>query len=133
MTGEVEIRPPLASEHEALRAFLCDNGWAHRIPDAEWLGRLLAGSRSLVAVQGGAIVGFGRAVTDGLSNAYLSMVAVAPACRRQGIGSRLVRELMAGADGVTWVLRASRPGAREFFAQLGFSTSADAMERPRQA
>ena len=32
---------------------------------------------------------------------------------------------------VTWVLRAGRPGAPEFFARLGFRAAPLAMERPR--
>lgn len=116
-----------------MRALLCANGWEHRLGDDAWLASLLAASRSLVAVEGGEIVGFARAVTDGLSNGYLSMVVVADGHRNQGIGSRLVRELMAADAGITWVLRASRPGARAFFESLGFRPSSDAMERNRES
>lgn len=126
-----EFRPATPSDLPALRTLLEANGWAHRLGDDAWLAQLLASSRALVAVEGGEIVGFARAVTDGLSNGYLSMVVVAPAFRHRGIGSRLVREMVDGQPGVTWVLRASRPGAREFFESLGFRPSADAMELNR--
>lgn len=114
-----------------MRALLEANGWAHRLGDDAWLARLLASSRALVALDGAEVVGFARALTDGLSNGYLSMVVVAPAFRNRGLGSRLVREVVGGHPGVTWVLRASRPGAREFFESLGFRPSADAMELNR--
>jgi ribosomal protein S18 acetylase RimI-like enzyme len=127
----MDLRAPLPPDHAALRALLAANGWEHRLGDAQWFARLLAGSRAVVAVEGAAVVGFARAVTDGVSNGYLSMVVVAPEHRGQGIGTQLVRAVMGADAGVTWVLRASRPGAREFFARLGFTPSAEAMERPR--
>lgn len=128
----VAVRAPLLSELPAVRDLLAANGWSHRLGDAAWFEALVARSRCLVAVDGEAIVGFARAVTDGLSNGYLSMVVVAQANRRQGVGGRLVQELTGNAPGITWVLRAERPGAREFFEALGFSASGSAMERARQ-
>jgi ribosomal protein S18 acetylase RimI-like enzyme len=127
----MQIREPAPSDLEAIRAFLQANGWAHRIRSAEWFSRLLAASRAAVAVDDGAVVGFARGITDGLSNGYLSMVVVAASCRRQGIGSALVRAVMRDEPGITWVLRAGRSGAPEFFARLGFRASVEAMERPR--
>jgi ribosomal protein S18 acetylase RimI-like enzyme len=78
------------------------------------------------------VVGFARAITDGLSNGYLSMVVVAPEFRRQGVGRTLVEEVTAGSPAITWVLRAGREGANEFFARLGFEPSTVAMERKRR-
>lgn len=127
----METRAPNPSDLPALRALLSSNGWRHRIGDDVWLARLVASSQALVAIEKGSVVGFARAVTDGLSNGYLSMVVVSPEHRHQGIGSRLVREIMGANPGVTWVLRASRPGAREFFETLGFRPSAEAMELHR--
>ena len=127
----MEYRAPNQSDLPALRALLCSNGWEHRIGDDAWLASLVASSRALVAVERSAVVGFARAVTDGLSNGYLSMVVVSREHRHQGIGSRLVREIVGANPGVTWVLRASRPGARAFFETLGFRPSSDAMELNR--
>jgi ribosomal protein S18 acetylase RimI-like enzyme len=78
------------------------------------------------------VVGFCRGVTDDLSNGYLSMLVVSQEHRLSGIGSRLVRSLVEGEPSVTWVLRAERPGARQFFEKLGFSESVTAMERKRE-
>ena len=127
----MEYRAPSQSELPALRALLCSNGWEHRIADDAWFAQLVASSHALVAIESGSVVGFARAVTDGLSNGYLSMVVVSGEHRHQGIGSRLVREIVGVSPGVTWVLRASRPGAREFFETLGFRPSSDAMELNR--
>ena len=127
----MDYRAPTSSDLAALRALLCSNGWEHRLGDDAWLASLVAASQALVAVEGDEVVGFARAITDALSNGYLSMVVVAPAFRHRGIGARLVRELVGAQPGVTWVLRASRPGARAFFETLGFRPSSDAMELRR--
>lgn len=127
----MQIRPPQPAEFEAARALLAAHGWAHRVADAAWFARLLENSRAMVALSDGEVVGFARGVTDGLSNGYLSMVVVAPSHRRQGVGARLVRAVMGAGPGVAWVLRAERPGAREFFERLGFAASTSAMERKR--
>lgn len=128
----MDYRAPIPSDLPALRALLSANGWEHRLGDDSWLANLVAASQALVAVEGDEVVGFARAITDGLSNGYLSMVVVAPGFRHRGIGSRLVRQLVGDQPRVTWVLRASRPGARAFFETLGFHPSSDAMELPRE-
>jgi GNAT superfamily N-acetyltransferase len=73
-----------------------------------------------------------RAITDGVSNGYIGLTAVAPTHRRQGIG-RMVEQLLGNDDQITWVLRAGRDGAKEFWERVGFVTSTIAMERVRRA
>lgn len=112
---------------------LTANGWQHRIPSTEYLQKLAAASqRVVVALDETRIVGFARAITDGLSNGYLSMVVVEESCRGQGIGTRLVERIIGDEPNVTWVLRAEREGAHEFFSRMGFTASAQAMERVRR-
>lgn len=131
----MQIHALQPDDTDAACRFLCDNGWARRIPSEAWFAELVRNSqRSAVAKDGGLIVGFGRALTDGLSNGYLSMLAVAPGHQRQGIGRALAAHLTADSpDSVTWVLRAERPGAQAFFEKLGFKPSSTAMERRRHA
>ena len=129
----MEVRDHRASDIAAIRELLMANEWAHRVGSVERLAQLLAASqRSAVAVKGGDIVGFARGITDGLSNGYLSMVVVDASYRRQGIGKALVNHIVGDTPGITWVLRAERQGAHEFFAKLGFRPSSSAMERPRE-
>ncbi|MDQ0586352.1 GNAT family N-acetyltransferase [Variovorax paradoxus] len=129
----MQIRSAAASDADAVHRLLSANGWAHRIADVEHLGRLISASQQAVIAlaDGDEIVGFARATGDGISNGYLSMVVVAEPFRRQGIGQALVRHILGSETDITWVLRAGRPGAAEFFAKLGFSPSPVAMERPR--
>ena len=128
----MQVRNTTASDVAAIHRLLLTHGWGHRVGEVEELGRLIAASqRSVVAVADGEIVGFARAITDGVSNGYLSMVVVAGPYRRRGIGQALVERLVGAEPHITWVLRAGREGAAGFFAKLGFSASTTAMERPR--
>jgi ribosomal protein S18 acetylase RimI-like enzyme len=124
------IRPILEIELEQARALLSANGWARRVEDPARFSALIANSQlALVAVDDRQVVGFLRAVTDHISNGYLSMVVVAESHRRRGIGTALVRTAMGTDERITWVLRAGREGVRAFYEALGFTQSTAAMER----
>ncbi len=127
------VRDLIPAELPAVHQLLCENGWAHRVgslPEFELL--IAASQRTAVATSAsGKVIGFARGITDGISNGYLSMVVVAAAHRRQGVGQALVRHVMGTNTNITWVLRAGREGADAFFSSLGFSVSTVAMERSR--
>ncbi|CKS26348.1 GNAT family acetyltransferase [Variovorax paradoxus] len=129
----MQVRSVTTSDFQAVHHLLVTSGWAHRVGDLEDLVRLISASqRAVVAMADDEIVGFARAITDGISNGYVSMVVVAEQHRRRGIGQALVKDLIGSEPGITWVLRAGRKGAAEFFAKLGFSASSTAMERVRR-
>ena len=128
----MELRRVHPSEFATVRQLLLANGWQHRIgTEAEFSGLLKSSQRAEVAILKGEIVGFARAISDGQSNGYLSMVVVSEAHRGKGIGRALVEHVMGEASTMTWVLRTGRPEAEEFFSKLGFKTSTVAMERLR--
>lgn len=118
-------------DYEAVREFLAEVGWHERVADPERFRQMLQNTnRTVVAVDGSRIVGFARALCDEVSNGYISMVAVAPDRRGQGIGRELVRQLIKDDTGITWVLRAGRESGR-FWERVGFQLSEVAMERVR--
>lgn len=86
----------------------------------ELLRAMLAGSRWVVSAwEDDTLVAFGRAVSDGVSNAYVTTVAVRPGWQRRGIGTELVRRLLGDRPGIKWVLHASEVGER-LYAKVGF-------------
>ena len=131
----VTYRPICAEDFEHVRQLLIDVGWRSRVEDRGRFAQMMRGAtRTVVAFDGDRVVGFGRALTDGASNGYISTLAVASDYRRHGIGRELVRWLMAvqvPPGQMTWVLRAGQ-GSEEFWSRMGFRRSDCAMELPRR-
>ena len=79
----------------------------------------------------GSMVGFARAISDGVALGYLADVFVLPDHRGRGLGRRLVSTMIdAGpGSGFRWLLHTA--DAHELYSQLGFgSPDTTLMERP---
>jgi ribosomal protein S18 acetylase RimI-like enzyme len=128
----MEIRDIRESELEAARGLLRAAGWTDSVANpAEFRELVSRSSRSIVAVEKGEVIGFLRALTDGMSNGYISMVVVAENHRRKGVGRALVQSVIGSNRNMTWVLRAGLDGIAEFYEKIGFVRSQVAMERLR--
>lgn len=104
--------------------------WTDEADHPSLVAGIVAGSHCfLVARQAETIIAMGRAISDRISDAYIQDVTVDPSFRRQGIGSRMVSELVArlAADGIGWIGLIAERKTHPFYRPLGFEPMADAV------
>ncbi len=107
----------------------------------ETIERAVAGSTRVLGLylldvshggRGGRQVGFARAISDGVSLAYLADVYVLAPYRGRGLGLELVREIVEGSFGeVRWMLHTA--DMQRLYRKLGFTDEPppyQLMERP---
>lgn len=102
-------------------------GWLGEEEDSSFLSVVAEKSALLAAAfedEGGRLIGMARALSDGVSDAYLQDVAVLPEYRRRGVGGALVRLLVRELrkSGVDWIGLIGEPGSIDFYRELGFET-----------
>jgi GNAT superfamily N-acetyltransferase len=130
---KMEYRSIGPKDYEGVRQFLSETGWQDRVRDPERFRAMMErADRTVLAFDGSRLVGFARALCDGVSNGYISTVAVAADRRGQGIGRELVKRLMGEETTITWLLRAGR-GSEGFWEKMGFKVSEIAMEKTRSS
>jgi len=102
----------------------CDEGRKKLIP------RLITGSHCFViATDGGRIAGMGRAISDGISDAYIQDLTVRQDCRNRGIGKMILKVLLERlhADGIAWIGLIAEPGSKNLYLRSGFSEMSEAI------
>ena len=109
-------------------ATLKEVGMGHHAPEVH--EQAFAASHTTVfAWQGEALIGFGRAISDGVCHAALYDVAVRPAFQGQGIGTRIVAAILAGLPPTCTVILFASPGKEPFYRTLGFRRMLTGMAR----
>jgi ribosomal protein S18 acetylase RimI-like enzyme len=100
-------------------------GWWREFPYwREIIPKMIHGSFCFMAAcdPNGQVVGMGRAISDGVSDAYIQDVVVLPRCRRRGIGRELVRRLTQYCVDrkIAWIGLIAEPGTEDFYRCLGY-------------
>jgi GNAT superfamily N-acetyltransferase len=99
--------------------------WQEGRDDLSEIGDLIRGSLVfVVAVDrvSGRAVGMGRAISDGVSDAYIQDLVVLPEYRGRGIGGAILGRILAACRdrGIGWIGLIAEGGSGEFYRRLGF-------------
>ncbi len=97
--------------------------WADADEDSDLVARIIAGSHCfIIAASEDEVIGMGRAISDGASDAYIQDVAVKDLYREHGIGTMIVKKLVARlhADGINWIGLIAEKDSYEFYESAGF-------------
>jgi len=112
---------PARLDVDAIHQFISEVSYWGRGRTRERVLATIAGSRRVVGLyRDGEQVGFARAISDGVTVAYLADVYVLEPHRGRGLGLELVREMIfgAGAPDVHWLLHTA--DAQGLYERLGF-------------
>jgi ribosomal protein S18 acetylase RimI-like enzyme len=127
---ELDDDPARVDVDELHRFLSTEAYWAKGRPQ-HTVERLVREAQRVVGLyRGGRMVGFCRAVTDGVSFAYLADVYVHPDVRGRGLGVELVREMVENGPHADrkWLLHTE--DAQALYEKLGFAApSYKVMER----
>jgi GNAT superfamily N-acetyltransferase len=133
-SGYVVDDDPARVDTDVVWSFLSEQAyWARWRSQEDVLTQLRAAWRVVGAYQrdGGSMVGFARAVSDGVALAYLADVFVLPEHRGRGLGRLLVARMIDQGPGAgfRWLLHTA--DAHGLYASFGFaSPDTTLLERP---
>lgn len=106
-------------------------GWWTTGPfDPDHVVRLIAGSHCFAAaIHGNEIIGMGRVISDGVSDAYIQDLTVKKAYRNRKVGKQILKALLhrLKQDGLGWVGLIAERGTHKFYERFGFRGMPDSV------
>ena len=105
-------------------------GWADESCDIAILSQLAVKSTVFVGAfdsETHAMIGMGRVLSDGISDACIQDVAVLPQYRHQGIGKAITQMLVDEclAKGIDWIQLIASPAGKKLYESCGFEVMTD--------
>ena len=120
--SKVEVRAVKDAPVADVVALYKDAGWWDEKFDDSWVPGVVHNSfRFVGAFDGPRLVGMARALSDGVSDAYILDVTVLKPYRRLGIARRMVDALVAELESLEmdWIVGISEPDAVDFYRRIG--------------
>ncbi|MBN2400123.1 MAG: GNAT family N-acetyltransferase [Candidatus Aminicenantes bacterium] len=115
-------------DRDAVKRLYQDAGWWQPGDESRngctWIDTLVKQSFCFAgAFCGAELIGMGRALSDGISDAYIQDVVVLKKYRRAGIGRRIIEKIIhfLQARRIGWIGLIAEPGTQTFYRELGFS------------
>jgi len=115
--------PTFEQLRQIIALYRMEGWWTDASDDPDLAARIIAGSHCFMVVTSGCeIIGMGRSISDGASDAYIQDVTVKKPYRSQGIGTRIIVKLVERLhqDGLDWIGLIAEKNSYPFYEQLGF-------------
>ncbi|GAA0715616.1 hypothetical protein GCM10009430_10320 [Aquimarina litoralis] len=108
---------------EELKIFFLQTSWA-KDRTIESIQKLLKHTKIFVVIRNedtNQLIGFGRAISDGVFRALLDDIVIDTKYRGNGLGKQIIRELLKELDEVEQIFLNTKPALEEFYKQFGFT------------
>jgi len=121
-----DVKAVTSWDTDEILALYRSAGWWHDGEDypAEISGIIRGSLVFIVAVdrKSGKAVGMGRAISDGVSDAYIQDLVVLPGYRGRGIGKAILLRILEACRerGIGWIALIAEGGSGDFYRGLGF-------------
>lgn len=119
------IKTPDAATLKGIITVYRAQGWWKPADKSSQLKRLIKGSHCFaIAEMESRVIGIGRAISDGVSDAYIQDMAVLETERGSGAGGAILKALLKRLrkDGVKWVGLIAQDNSEYFYKKSGFKT-----------
>ncbi len=120
----ITIEQAFVTDTEPVVLLYVEAGWWDRSWDSRCIENIITSSYLfLVAKREGEIIGMGRLISDGVSDAYLQDIFVTSTARGQGIGAAIIERLLSSCyeTGIDWIGLIAAPETEFFYRKFGFA------------
>jgi spermidine synthase len=127
MKEKLTIKIINTANYEKLKDLYRDAGWWHEDndeKDPDLLQKIISGSFCFaLATIDERYIGMGRAISDGVSDAYIQDVMVLNELRGHGIGNLIMDEIIhhLKSQNINWIGLIAEPQSVSFYERYGFS------------
>jgi len=130
MQNQIKVAIVKTVDTEQLKTLYKEAGWWDESDNADpnLINKIIQGSFCFAAASiNDKLIGMGRAISDGVCDAYIQDVAVLHEFRRKGIGVLIMDELVKylKSKNINWISLISEPKAVSFYQRYGFSRMTD--------
>ena len=123
MNGELIIEAVKEWPEDGIVELYRAGGWWKEDYDPSGIQPMIKGSFLFVIARiDDMTVGMGRAISDGVSDAYIQDVVVLPEYRKKGIGGKIIKMLVdkCREKGLVWIGLIAEEGSEDLYKEMGF-------------
>lgn len=124
MTFKIKIlKTPNDSDLKAILNLYIQEQWWDGSPDENLVLEIIKGSHIFVAAfDNQKLIGMGRAISDGVSDAYIQDVTMDKSYRKKGIGSLIINKIIEELKKrkIYWIGLISEKNSDQFYEKIGF-------------